>query len=987
MTSVNVPAVGLTVLVRGQRGTVKYVGKTQFAPGTWIGVELHTPTGKNNGSVNDVKYFECSKADGNYGIFVRPSLISIDSQTPSPPPPPPPTSDLHRIIEKLQTKLKATTEDIKQYKQTIYDLRNDLSQLQASASKLESSLEMVSTDKSFLVEQNQQLSSDLDHLQSTYEELKIDHDIIKEELELNKQLEDAIKKSHPDEVSHDDYDLILLRNSKLELALLNLKSLSDEKTTNLENQITALKTEIAHKDEKLLTFDSILSKLHTADLTIETLQSQLESALELERIIEHLTSENEELNIRVAKLNTTIDELTELHDLEKNYEESQSQIEQNLRNDINALLTIIQKDKSAINDLEKKNKYLENKFLEYKQSLTQAINRVSDVDDTKSTMDWQLEALQLELKKKTASSFSDKISLRVARTKLDLLQKFDSSSISGSGNLKQGYEMVYNINLNIAYTTIIIEVLGDYHPDTEVQYSSLVSIRLNLLHLLTYLEAVAHLWEYNYATKHYMNIMFAFKTIINELNHHLLLLIDNVVDGNLDESLATSYFKGFITEGSDLLKLNFVNDSYTIIFQNISIFKILVTNVTNESKEVINVIIFMLKFLDQYSDGDNDALKEVYQELSIIKKSVNDIHAKSQEILDGLINDCLSSKDLTITVNREFSLSEFGETFKSFFRILKKVELETYSIMDTELVLEPLILKELFEFDDEVESWETLHSIESSLQETRLFLDAEFDIYEKHTQSIYDAVHDISAVDPPREVNVDHHRKLSMELKNSDLTSKILQKDGRIQDLQLNVRLLERNMASSDAKSKEQIDKLKKELSNLNKDHETMKNNYESLLKANKDLEVEIKEIMKANQTYESSQLISKFKDLSSDKKHTAEMALIEEVLLLRKMVDAKYSQFTSPSHDLRNSDDLKWLELPILQSSPSRLNGNQDSFKSSGTRLRSLTNEALPVQLPDRRGAWKPKASTPKFINALMEEKRKQYQRERGSSILSSFN
>ncbi|XP_018897649.2 kinesin-like protein KIF13A isoform X1 [Bemisia tabaci] len=63
-------AVGERVLIRpyGSSGVIGFVGTTQFAVGIWIGVELDAPTGKNDGTVQGVKYFD---ARPKHGIFVR----------------------------------------------------------------------------------------------------------------------------------------------------------------------------------------------------------------------------------------------------------------------------------------------------------------------------------------------------------------------------------------------------------------------------------------------------------------------------------------------------------------------------------------------------------------------------------------------------------------------------------------------------------------------------------------------------------------------------------------------------------------------------------------------------------------------------------------------------------------------------------------------------------------------------------------------------
>ena len=50
------------------------MGPTDFGDGTWLGVELRTPKGKNDGCVQGRRYFSC-KAD--HGLLVRPSKVTV----------------------------------------------------------------------------------------------------------------------------------------------------------------------------------------------------------------------------------------------------------------------------------------------------------------------------------------------------------------------------------------------------------------------------------------------------------------------------------------------------------------------------------------------------------------------------------------------------------------------------------------------------------------------------------------------------------------------------------------------------------------------------------------------------------------------------------------------------------------------------------------------------------------------------------------------
>lgn len=78
--------VGDCVLVEGIKpGRLAFLGPTQFAKGTWAGVVLDNPEGKNDGSVNGVQYFESVP---NHGLFTRPmKLIAIKEATPPRPAP------------------------------------------------------------------------------------------------------------------------------------------------------------------------------------------------------------------------------------------------------------------------------------------------------------------------------------------------------------------------------------------------------------------------------------------------------------------------------------------------------------------------------------------------------------------------------------------------------------------------------------------------------------------------------------------------------------------------------------------------------------------------------------------------------------------------------------------------------------------------------------------------------------------------------------
>ncbi|KAI9777114.1 MAG: hypothetical protein M1839_009070 [Geoglossum umbratile] len=61
----------------GRIATIRYLGQPHFAEGDWIGVELEGLTGKNDGSVQGERYFDC---EHGRGMFVRPTVVRVLEQ-------------------------------------------------------------------------------------------------------------------------------------------------------------------------------------------------------------------------------------------------------------------------------------------------------------------------------------------------------------------------------------------------------------------------------------------------------------------------------------------------------------------------------------------------------------------------------------------------------------------------------------------------------------------------------------------------------------------------------------------------------------------------------------------------------------------------------------------------------------------------------------------------------------------------------------------
>ncbi|CAG9819041.1 unnamed protein product [Phaedon cochleariae] len=82
---ITVKHVGQRARAGDKEGILRFVGTVRFAKGTWCGIELNAPIGKNDGSVCGVRYFACSARCGLMAPLAKVALLDDGADNDSGP--------------------------------------------------------------------------------------------------------------------------------------------------------------------------------------------------------------------------------------------------------------------------------------------------------------------------------------------------------------------------------------------------------------------------------------------------------------------------------------------------------------------------------------------------------------------------------------------------------------------------------------------------------------------------------------------------------------------------------------------------------------------------------------------------------------------------------------------------------------------------------------------------------------------------------------
>lgn len=279
---------------------VRFVGQTQFAQGEWIGVELDDILGKNDGSVNGIRYFSLSKNHDNYGLFCRENnLVKITNGLP---------------IEKNLVSRDKQLFVIKLLEDKINSLKDEIQKLQV---RLSAQKDQNQDQIDSLTETIEQLTLNNTELQDKWEKLNIDHSkflklnntlssenvSLKEELNMRNEMDKFI-------VSDNDMldsKILSQRNKYLENVIIQLQRVIDDSLKQHAELINENNGLIDANAQLTIELNELKSELQFNKELILDLNNKIEAQENFEQIVQFLNEKNKSLTSELSQLRESLD--------------------------------------------------------------------------------------------------------------------------------------------------------------------------------------------------------------------------------------------------------------------------------------------------------------------------------------------------------------------------------------------------------------------------------------------------------------------------------------------------------------------------------------------------------------------------------------------------------------------------------------------------------------------------------------------------------
>lgn len=923
--------IGDSVLVRGQRGEVRFVGTTKFAPGKWVGIELDNAVGKNDGSLNGIRYFECKK-NGIYGIFVRESLIEhVATKEESVEQP-----HIKSMVNKLQNKLKNAKHELNVLQNEAEALRYQLSMAQDRYSMAEERVEIIETEKGYLESRVETLSKNLGDVISKYEETKVDFQLIAEELALKSIFEsEAIHKLDKSQLPSEDYDLLCKRHEDLKAVIERMNGLvCDDMPINDDKR--------SIEDHGVLDMTKNLKdELSKANETIAYLKHQLDILGQLEQIIEALTASNDELTSKVATLENTVEELTELHELDKSLEENQTLIENQLKQEIRELKNLVEKDQEAMSELKNANSYLEKhiesiKSKEYSKSFNNLNKQLQLFEQRMAT---------LEETGNTSDSF--KILAEANLKSLEEIGSFFSSEEVGDS--LQFYQLFL---LKLCFCCNIVKTVSDeLFSNFELRYSSAHEVLVPLISNIGVFHPYTSIlfWIYKTKISHdtIYDLSFKYSFFVDDLISYSRKLL-GLLDGN--STLAPeNYYEwaegiGMVTSWVDGLTESVEDDTKLIIRTYLSLSKII--------HYLQNVYLLTILANGHPHNGLASSTDQVTESASINSDEMESFKDTIEGIRTRLLylfNPLSDIRPFNLKRSDVSLITSFETEIEKFMPHILRWNQKAY--MDDN-------------YHNEFQNFVDSGSVKSVIRLCKESIYCTINSFSRNDEASSTSMNDIvkDRLDKLKKLKVDIAKFESVIAKCSNLEDMIAQCHKERDDLHINIELLEKSLSTSNKLNKEKVQEILNELEKFKNLYSSLQKDHDDLKKASKSIESSNIELSSKKDSLDKDKgnMVSD-QDVGADSVASIDDHLKEEISTLKRI-----SQWYE-KRLYQVDDGLTFLRVPLTRRTarPKR----SYVIENSASELRILAQNIPSIKLPDHL-SWRRKEDNPKYCFAISREK-----------------
>lgn len=250
--------------------------------------------------------------------------------------------------EKLRTRFLEMQQELATQRRQNKETEKVRVAAEAREAELLDQLEMLALDKEMAEEKAESAASQIEQLEETIEGIKLEVQVLQTE---NAKYEKPIQPGD-EERSSVAFVQLEKQNERLKEALVRLRDMSSETERNQKARIAELEKDNNSNEDLCTQLEEVRSDLVDAEIQIEDLKQQLDSALGAEEMLEQLTEKTLTMGETIEEMRIHIEDLEAIKEMNDEMEQDHIENEKHLDEAVEVLGARIREQQQREYDLE-----------------------------------------------------------------------------------------------------------------------------------------------------------------------------------------------------------------------------------------------------------------------------------------------------------------------------------------------------------------------------------------------------------------------------------------------------------------------------------------------------------------------------------------------------------------------------------------------------------------------------------------------------------